>query len=143
MSTEGTFAPPYLDERTVMEDPAAVMRRLIEAFSAGDQDAMRSRLAEEMTAYVTNAEGGVDRVDGREAYVQRLLALKAPELSIDVTQSATVAPDQSLTMVEIRAEREGKSLHNFAAFLTRVQGGEVVELWMVEALPEYSDEFWK
>jgi hypothetical protein len=33
-------------------------------------------------------------------------------------------------------------LHNYAAFLARVADGRVVELWMVEAQPAYSDEFW-
>ena len=119
------------------------MRELIEAFSAKNEERMRSTLASDMTAYVTNASGGVDRVQGRDGYIERLLALQAPTLKVSVTQSVTVAPDQALTMVEIRAERGGRSLHNFSAFLARVKGGEIVELWMVEALPAYSDEFWK
>ena len=45
-------------------------------------------------------------------------------------------------MVEIQAEREGRRLHNFAAFLADVDDGRVSRLWMVEALPAYSDEFW-
>jgi len=45
-------------------------------------------------------------------------------------------------MVEIRAERGGKTLHNHAAYLSLVQEGQVTELWMVEALPAYSDDFW-
>lgn len=36
----------------------------------------------------------------------------------------------------------GKTKHNHAAYLSRVQDGQVTELWMVEALPAYSDEFW-
>ncbi|MGH9049667.1 MAG: nuclear transport factor 2 family protein [Acidimicrobiia bacterium] len=126
-----------------MPTPERVMRSLIDAFAARDEEGMRSALADDVTAYVTNAEGGVDPVHGRDAYVKRLLALRAPELSVGVTQSVTVAPDQALTMVEIRADRSGRSLHNFSAFLATVTDGRVVELWMVEALPEYSDEFWK
>lgn len=119
------------------------MRELIEAFSAKNEERMRSTLASDMTAYVTNASGGVDHVQGRDGYLERLRALQAPTLNLNVTQSVAVAPDQALTMVEIRAERGGRSLHNFSAFLARVKGGEIVELWMVEALPAYSDEFWK
>ena len=96
-----------------------------------------------MTVYVTNVEGDVDQVDGREDYLQGLLALNAPELSVSVTQTVTVAPDSTLTMVEIRAERGGKTLHNFAAFLARIDNEQIVELWMVEALPAYSAEFWQ
>jgi hypothetical protein len=119
------------------------MRQLISAFSRHDEEAMRSALAEDVIAYITNAQGGVDRVDGRQDFLRRLLVLKAPKLSVSVTQSVTVAPDQSLTMVEICAEREGRSPHNFSAFLARVRDGRVVELWMVEALPAYSAEFWR
>ena len=60
-----------------------------------------------------------------------------------VTQTVTVAPGSTLTMVEIRAERAGKTLHNFSAFLARIEDGQIVELWMVEALPAYSAEFWQ
>ena len=47
-----------------------------------------------------------------------------------------------MTMVAIRATRRGLDLHNHAAFLTRVVDGRVAELWMIEAEPAYSDEFW-
>ena len=46
-------------------------------------------------------------------------------------------------MVEIRAERKQRSLHNFAAFLATVADDRITELWMVEALPAYSDQFWQ
>ena len=126
-----------------MPEPVWTLRQLITAFSAHDVDGMRAALADDLTAYVTNAEGGVDRVQGRDDYVQRLLALRAPSLSVTETQAVTVPPDQALLMVEIRAERNGKTLYNFSAFLARVRNDQVQELWMVEALPAYSDEFWR
>jgi ketosteroid isomerase-like protein len=124
-------------------DVDSLVPRFVAAYAARDEGAMRSALAPDLTAYVTNAEGGVDRVDGREGYLQGLLALNAPELSARVTQTVTVAPDSTLTMVEIRAERAGKTLHNFSAFLARIDNEQIVELWMVEALPAYSAEFWQ
>jgi len=48
-----------------------------------------------------------------------------------------------MVMVEIRAERNGRSLHNFSAFLAKTHEGQISELWMVEALPAYSDAFWQ
>jgi hypothetical protein len=126
-----------------MPGPEQVVRSLVEAFSAHDEQGMKAALADDVTAYVTNGEGGVDAVHGRDAYVQRLLALQAPELAVDVTQSVTVAPDQALTMCEVRAERNEQTLHNFAAFLATVVDDQIIELWMVEALPAYSDEFWR
>jgi hypothetical protein len=104
---------------------------------------MRVVLADDLTASVTNAEGGIDQVAGGGAYPERLLALNTPPLSATVTQSVTVAPDRAPVMVEIRAERKGNRLHNFAAFLGAIRDDQVSELWKVEALPAYSDEFWQ
>jgi hypothetical protein len=126
-----------------MPDAERTIRALVQAFAARDEQGMRATLAEGMTAFVTNAAGGVDAVSGRDRYLGRLLALQAPRLDVTIPQSVAVPPDQALAMVEIRAERQGKSLHNFAAFLARVEGTEIVELWMVEALPAYSAEFWQ
>ncbi|HSJ74334.1 MAG TPA: hypothetical protein VK904_08450 [Miltoncostaeaceae bacterium] len=47
-----------------------------------------------------------------------------------------------LAMVEIRAERRGDHLHNHAAFLARLEEGRITHLWMVEAQPAHSHEFW-
>jgi hypothetical protein len=126
-----------------MPDPTVTLTGLIDAFSAHDEQAMQATLAEDLTAYVTNAGGGVDPVHGRDAYLQRLLALRAPMFTVTVTQSVTVAQDQALLMVEIRAERKQRSLHNFAAFLATIRDNQITELWMVEALPAYSDQFWQ
>jgi ketosteroid isomerase-like protein len=126
-------------------EPAAVARRLLEAFSAADLDAMRALLAEDVVAYVTNAEGGVDEVQGREAYLSAVEAMDLPSarFSIELTQRpVTVGPDQVLVMVEIRARRGARSLHNFAAHLVRIAGGRITEWRMVDAKPAESDAFW-
>jgi ketosteroid isomerase-like protein len=123
-------------------DPAAIARRLFESYASGNLDGFRSLLAEEMTGYVTNAAAGVDVVKGRDAYLSRLPDLHAAGGHLRVPQVVAVDSERALTMVEIRAEREGRSLHNFAAFLTRVTDGQVQEIWMVDALPAYSGEFW-
>ena len=123
-------------------DPAAIATRLFESYAAGNLDGFRSLLAEDMTGYVTNADAGVDVVEGRDAYLGRLPDLHATGGALRVPQVVAVDSERALTMVEIRAEREGKTLHNFAAFLTRVVDGRVREIWMVDALPAYSDEFW-
>ena len=72
----------------------------------------------------------------------RLPDLHATGGTLTLTQVLGIDEEQALTMVEIRAEREGRALHNFAAFLTRVADGRVDRIWMVDALPAYSDEFW-
>jgi len=47
-----------------------------------------------------------------------------------------------LLMVEIRAERDGRRLHNFAAHVLRVDEGHVAEWRMADAKPAESDQFW-
>jgi ketosteroid isomerase-like protein len=125
-----------------VEEPGQIVRRFVEAYSAGDRAGMESVLSASLVAYITNAEAGVDRVDGAGAYVARLPDLRGAELSLRVTQSVAVAADRELTMVEVRARRLDRDLHNFAAFLSRVRDGRIEELWMVDALPADSAEFW-
>lgn len=129
-------------------DPTAAgvaATRFLEAFSAADFERMRALLSENVVAYVTNAEGGVDKIEGRDAYLSRLDAMDLPsaEFSIEPTQSPVpVDADRVLVMVEVRARREGRSLHNFAAHLLRVVDGRIAEWRMVDAKPSESDTFW-
>jgi ketosteroid isomerase-like protein len=116
-------------------------RELFEAYGAGDLDTMRSLLAEDVTAHITNADAGVDRVEGRESFMLRLPDLEGAELSRGITQIVAIDEERVITMIEVKAQRKG-TLHNFAAFLARVSNGQVAELWMVDARPAYSDEFW-
>jgi ketosteroid isomerase-like protein len=124
---------------------STLTRRLLDAFSAADFDAMRASLAEDMVAYITNAEGGVDRVEGREEMLARIEAMDLPsaDFSVDLTQPPVeVGPDQVLAMVEVRARRGDRSLHNYAAHLLRVADDQVAEWRMVDAKPAESDRFW-
>jgi hypothetical protein len=119
------------------------MRSFLDAYGAGDIETMRAALADGFVGYVTNAGAEVDRVDGPEAYLARLPVLASAGATAAITQTVAVAADQALTMVEIHAQREARELHNFGAFLSRHDAeGRIVELWMVDARPAYSDEFW-
>jgi ketosteroid isomerase-like protein len=119
-----------------------VARNLFESYAAGDIDAVRTSMADDMVGWITNREGGVDRTDGADAYLSRLPDLSEAELEARITQVLGIDDQRALTMVAIRATRRGMNLEHYAAFLTRVVVGRVVELWMVEAQPAYSDEFW-
>jgi ketosteroid isomerase-like protein len=139
------WVTPMQMETESSGEPAAVSRRFLEAFSAADLEGMRALLAEDVVAYVTNAEGGMDEVEGREAYLSRVQAMDLPaaRFSVELTQRpVTVGPDQVLVMVEIRAQRGARSLHNFAAHLLRIAGGRITEWRMVDAKPAESDAFW-
>ncbi len=121
------------------------IRRFLAAFSAADFDAMRELLAPELTAYVTNAEGGVDVVEGREAYLDRVEAMDLPaaRFSVELTQPPVEAGDgQVLAMVAVHAERDDRTLENYAAHLLKVEGGAITEWRMADAKPAESDAFW-
>lgn len=117
-------------------------RRFFGAYGKGDLETVRSLLAEDAVSWITNAQGSVDRVTGRDAFMRRLPDTEDAELSTEITQVLAIDDERVLTGIEVRAERKGRTLHNFAAFLARVSDGLIAELWMVEARPAYSDEFW-
>ena len=125
-----------------MPAPAALARSFFDAYARGDREAAAALLADDLTAYVTNASGEADLVSGREDYMARVPDLRSAGGSVEVTQVLEIDEELVLSMVEIRAKREGRELHNFAAFLARIRGGRIADLWMVDARPAYSDEFW-
>ena len=62
---------------------------------------------------------------------------------VTLTQRPVVVDDSSvLVMVEVRAAKSGRTLHNVAAHLLRVTNDQVTEWWMIEAKPAESDQFW-
>ena len=121
----------------------SVARELIEAFCAADSPRMRALFADDLRAYITNREGGVDKVDAEE-YLRRVAAMDLPgaQLTLTITQTITPRPEMVIAMVEVNAARGGRTLHNHAAHLLFVRDGLVAEWWMVEALPADSDAFW-
>lgn len=127
------------------QEAEKVASNFIAAFGSGDYERMAALLADDVESYVTNAEGGVNLLTGRDAYMNAINAVdyKAVGPRIAITQILTVKPGQVMVMVEIKAERKGRSLHNFAAFLLDISRGRIDAKRMVEALPAYSDAFWK
>lgn len=122
---------------------AIVARELIDAFCAADTQRMRTLLADDLRAYITNRDGGVDEV-GVEEYLQRVAAMDLPsaQFTLAVTQTVAPRPEMIIAMVEVNAARDGRTLHNHAAHCLFVRDGLVVEWWMVEALPAESEAFW-
>jgi ketosteroid isomerase-like protein len=120
------------------------VQTLLDAFNAADFERMRSLLADDLRAYVTNSAGGVDEVSGASQYLDRVAAMDLPsaQFTVSTTQLVSVRPDLVMVMVEVHAARRGRTLHNHAAHLMFVRDGKVAEWWMVEALPAESDTFW-
>jgi ketosteroid isomerase-like protein len=126
-----------------MSDLEGLARRFFGAFGRADTaDVMREAMTEDAVSWITNGEGGSDRVQGREGWIARVPSLEGAEGRVDVVQVVPVDADLMLTMIEVHAARKGQTLHNFAAFLTRVRDDRIAELWMVDAKPAESDAFW-
>ena len=123
----------------------SVGERFIAAFSAADFEAMRELLAPGLVAWVTDADGAMQRLEGRDDYLGRVEAMDLPaaSFSVELTQAPVpVDADKVLLMVEVHAERGGRTLHNFAGHLLRCDGWQIAEWWMVDAKPAASDSFW-
>ncbi|MEM8701298.1 MAG: nuclear transport factor 2 family protein [Pseudomonadota bacterium] len=121
-----------------------VVRSFIDAFNAADHEGMTSCLADELVAEVTQRDGSTKQIKGRDAYMGLIAQLDIGTVhpSLTITQIADVNEDQVLVMIEVRAVRKGRQLHNFAAYLMTIRKLQIDRIWMVEALPEESDTFW-
>ncbi len=122
-----------------------IAERFLEAFGAADFSTMRALLADDLVAWITGPDGSMLRVDGRDEYLGRVQAMDLPSarFGVSLTQPPVVVDsDRVLVMVEVRAERGGRTLHNFAAHLLRIDGGRISEWHMVDAKPAESDAFW-
>jgi ketosteroid isomerase-like protein len=122
----------------------SIARELIDAFNAGDLGRMRAVLSDDLHAYITNRDGGVDEIVGPDEYLGRIEAMDLPSAAfgVKVTQLVAVREDMVMVMVEVRAARGGRKLHNHATHLLLLRDDHVAEWWMVEALPAESDAFW-
>lgn len=123
----------------------AVVEAFLDAFNVGDLAALRGCLADDAVAFVTGPDGAPVEMTGADAYVAAIEAMNLPAVDYSVTLTQTpvlVGDDLVLAMVEVRAHREGRDLHNFAGHLLRVADGRITALWMVEAKPAESDAFW-
>lgn len=124
---------------------AAFVQRLVAAMESSDLSGIVDSVHPGVHVYITNASGGTDLVEGKEAFLGRFpdFAAMADSFRATVTQVHEIDDWSALVMVEIQAERRGRSLHNFAGLLIRLSAdGRMTEYRMVEALPEESDRFW-
>ncbi|MEM7171522.1 MAG: nuclear transport factor 2 family protein [Pseudomonadota bacterium] len=134
-----------MTSRSENEADESVVRDLIAAFCKADLEKMSRCLAEDLQSYITAADGGVTHLNGRAAFMDNIRAMDVASVRpvVTITQILTIQPGQVMVMVEIKAKRKGRSLHNFAAYLVGLQKRAITSLHMVEALPAYSDSFWK
>jgi ketosteroid isomerase-like protein len=121
-----------------------VVLGFMRTFERGDLRVLRESLADDFTGHITTADGGVRDVD-RDGYVESVHAMDVPtaNLRLDVPNVVEIEPGRVLVMVEVHAQRGGRTLHNFSGQLATVVDGKLSEIWMVDALPAESDDFWR
>jgi len=121
-----------------------VVGTFIDAFNAADLETMASCLAETLVAEVTQRDGSTTQVEGRDSYMNLIaqLDIGTVQPKLTITQIADVNDDKVLVMIEVKAVRKERRLHNFAAYLMTIRDLKIARIWMVEALPEESDTFW-
>jgi hypothetical protein len=94
---------------------------------------------------VTRPDGQVERLAGRDAYLTGVEAMDFPaaDFSVELTQvPVAVGADLVLCLVEVKASRSERALHNFAGHLLRVDSSQIAEWWMIDAKPAASATFW-
>ena len=127
---------PSAHEQTVVD--------LVQAFAGGDSAAVKSRLADGLVAHVTPSDGSTRQVVGSANYAAIVDAMDplSANLQMEIPQIMTIEPGLVMAMFEVHAARYGRRLHNFSGQLFRFDGDVIDRIWMVEALPRESDEFW-
>lgn len=120
-----------------------LIESFLDAFADNALGNLRSLLADGFVGHITTADGGSRRVNADE-YAASVAAMDVPtaNLRLSMPDVTTIGEDMILVMVEVHAERNGRTLHNHSGQLIRVRDGLICELWMVDALPEESDAFW-
>jgi ketosteroid isomerase-like protein len=120
--------------------------RFATAFNKGDFAGIRELLDESVVAWVTTDRGDQAKLIGADTYVASLRAMltSAPtEYQVSLTQKPVVVSDESLLiMIEVRAHRGGRSLHNYSAQLFTLSHGRISEIRMTDAKPAESAAFW-
>jgi limonene-1,2-epoxide hydrolase len=128
-----------------MPTPTELVRNFVEAMNTSDMAAVADSFDPGVEAYIGNAQGGTDKVVGRDEMLARFpdFAAMADSFRATVTQIHEIDARTVLFMVEIDAQRLGNTLHNFAGIFCRLsEQGRISEYRMVEALPAESDRFW-
>lgn len=117
---------------------------LIQSIEQEDYPTLRKLYADDVENYVTDKEGSSVLVKGCENYLAALKRMNFSKVhpSLTITQINVLSKDEALFMLEVKAQKPTKSLHNFAAYLIKFANNKIIRTTMVEALPAYSDSFW-
>jgi len=133
-----------MPKKTKLNATEKMVSNFISSFSIGDQAKTTSFLDENVISYITNSDRMAKKLQSRSEFMTSIPNdLSTIKPTVTITQTLSVKRNLVLTMTEVKAERKGKKLHNHAAYLMKVRNKKITHIWMVDALPAYSDQFWK
>ncbi len=114
-----------------VEDNAALLRRLVEAFSEGDMQTVGGSFAEDAVWHLPGNSVLSGDHRGRDAIVE--LIGRAVEISGGTFQLELIdimASDAyGVLWQRITAQRDGESLDETEAIVCRIGDGKIVEIW--------------
>lgn len=124
-------------------DMEAIVTSFIQAYATVDLAKLESLFLPNAIFHMTTPDGSSQPI-GVQAFIQNVIDLdvKTVQPQLTIKQTVQTAAQQVLTMVEVQAQKNKKSLHNFAGFLINFEDGKIASIFMVDALPAYSADFW-
>lgn len=117
----------------------------VQAFQDSNIEKMYSMFDEDIVMFVSNAQAGADKVEGRDKLLKRFQEVdySRSNLRLTVPQILSVEEGKVMAMVHVMAQKKGINLENFSAFLCYIKGNKITHIWQLDANPAHSDEFWR
>lgn len=121
-----------------------LLRKGLDAFGKGDLDTVQSLFADDIVWHV----GGNNQLSGDYKGKQEVMGWlgKNAELtggSLRVEPHDVLGNDEhAVALINVSAQREGKSLNDNAAQVCHISGGKLTEVWVHAGDQKAVDEFW-
>ena len=116
-----------------MEDHpnGALLRRLLDAFAAGDVDAMEASFEDDMTWHAPGTNRFSGQFRGRAAAMQRLGQMREAGISTRFDIHDVIANDEhAVALVHLHLEvADGRRYDQPQVQVAHVRGGKIVEFW--------------
>jgi uncharacterized protein len=109
----------------------ALLRRLLDAFAAGDVDAMEASFEDDMTWHAPGTNRFSGQFRGREAAMQRLGQMREAGISTRFDVHDVVANDEhAVALVHLHLEvADGRRYDQPQVQVAHVREGKIVEFW--------------
>ena len=114
------------------DDPnGALLRRLLDAFAAGDVDAMEASFEDDMTWHAPGTNRFSGQFRGRAAAMQRLGQMREAGISTRFDVHDVVANDEhAVALVHLHLEvADGRRYDQPQVQVAHVREGKIVEFW--------------